>query len=66
MRDMWTETSLRDYFAAHALTLFSDVQALAALTTDNASRRDASAQVMARAAYAFADAMLAERGKPQE
>lgn len=55
--------SLRDYFAAHALYIFSDPTARKSLI-EHASRQGSDGlESFAHAVYELADAMIAERSK---
>ena len=54
---------LRDYFAAHAIASFSSAEAWAALKDDAVARGMEIPEVLARAVYEIADALLVERTK---
>lgn len=58
--------SLRDYFAAHAPISEPVAEAAALITGEQKTKRygDVYCRLLAEHAYRYADAMIAERGKP--
>lgn len=56
---------LRDYFAAHALVLFTDPGILVAIREEARARNISESVLFARAVYDVADAMLTQRDKKE-
>jgi hypothetical protein len=61
VREQWSGLSMRDYFAANALSLMSNHEIL--LTVDKCFPEDSTRVAIAKYAYGVADSMLAEREK---